>query len=70
MNRRDIAFLLIGLGAGLILSVVLVVEWMTVSYHHMFIMGISWGPSSAILALPFILVAAGSILLYRVRSRA
>ena len=55
--------LLIGLGVGLILVVVAAIGF--VWFHHMFIIGISWRPSSAVLTLPFLLVLLGSILLYR-----
>ena len=41
----------------------------TVWYHHMFILGFSWQPGSSLLALPFILIIAGFILLRRDRSR-
>jgi hypothetical protein len=66
MTRREIGFLLIGLGAGLILSVAAVIEF-TLSFHHMFIMGISWRPESVVLTVPFLLIVAGLMLLRRRR---
>ena len=54
MNGREIAFLLIGLGAGLMLAVVAVIELMASVYHHVFIIGFSWCPGSLLLALPFV----------------
>jgi len=70
VNGREIAFLLIGLGAGLMLAVVAVIELMASVYHHMFIIGFSWCPGSLLLALPFVLVAVGLVILYRDRSKA
>jgi len=64
MKRRETAFLLIGFGFGLLASAGVVVEtafWM----HHMFIIGIQWGPASVILTLPFLLIFVGAILLIR-----
>jgi hypothetical protein len=57
--------LLIGIGSGLILAfaAVLVPIW----YHHMFIMGFSWQPGSIVLALPFVLILVGAVLLFRER---
>jgi hypothetical protein len=39
MSRREVAFLLIGLGVGLALTVVVVIEFF-LWFHHMFIVGI------------------------------
>ncbi|HET6169684.1 MAG TPA: hypothetical protein VFE01_05860 [Terracidiphilus sp.] len=64
MKRREVAFLLIGLGIGLIFAVVGVVEFI-LWFHHMFIAGIKWHPASIVLALPFLLILIGSMLLYR-----
>jgi hypothetical protein len=64
MSRREFAFLLIGLGVGLILSVAAIIEFV-LWFHHAFIVGVSWRPGSALLALPFLLVLLGSILLLR-----
>jgi hypothetical protein len=65
MNRREGGFLLIGLGAGLILSTVVVVLEFVLWFHHMFILGIHWSPASVLLAVPFLLVLTGLILLRR-----
>jgi hypothetical protein len=63
MTKRDLAFLLIGMGGGLILSAVGVVE-LAVAFHHMFIVGFMWRPSSiAMLAAPFLFIAAGGVVL-------
>jgi uncharacterized membrane protein len=66
MRRREIAYLLIGLGVGLIFAVT-PIAWF-VWFHHMFIIGIKWNPASIVLTLPFLLVLIGSILLYRSKS--
>ena len=62
MARRELGFLLSGLGAGLVLAVVAVIEFV-ISFHHMFIVGISWRPGSLLLAVPFLLILFGLILL-------
>jgi hypothetical protein len=64
MRRREVAYLLIGLGVGLIFAVA-AIGWFAV---HMFIIGIKWNPASIVLTLPFLLVLIGSMLLYRSRS--
>jgi hypothetical protein len=64
MTGREVAFLLIGLGAGLILAVVAIVEFVLM-FHHMFIVGVSWGAQSLLLLLPFLLVLVGVLLLVR-----
>jgi hypothetical protein len=67
MTKRDLAFLLMGTGGGLILSAVAVVE-LAVMFHHMFIMGFAWRLSSiAILAAPFLPIGAGGTILWRSR---
>jgi heme/copper-type cytochrome/quinol oxidase subunit 1 len=63
MRRREVAYLLIGLGVGLIFAVAAIV-WFAVWFHHMFIIGIKWNPASIVLTLPFLLVLTGSMLLY------
>ena len=67
MTKRESAFLLIGLGVGLILAVVGVVE-LVLAFHHTFIMGISWRPGTILLALPFLLIVTGAIILRRTRN--
>ena len=59
MRRREIAYLLIGLGVGFIFAVASM-AWF-VWFHHMFIIGIKWNPASIVLTLPFLLVLIGSI---------
>ena len=61
MKRREAAFLLIGLGFGLIFSVVELALWL----RHMFIMRVTLLPASAVLVLPFLFLAIGSMMLYR-----
>lgn len=70
MNRGEIAFLLIGLGFGLMFAVAAIVEMMFSWLHHMFIMGFNASVGSVLLATPFLLVIAGFVLLYRDRKRA
>lgn len=67
MKRREIAFLLIGLGIGLIASAVVAAEFVW-WFHHMFIVGIQWVPASVVLFLPFLFVLIGALLLYRGKS--
>jgi hypothetical protein len=64
MTKREGAFLLIGLGTGLILSVVAVIQ-LVIAFHHAFIMGISWRPGTILLALPFLLILTGVVMLRR-----
>jgi hypothetical protein len=64
MTRREIGFLLIGLGAGLIFAVVAIIEFV-LWFHHMFIIGVRWLPGSIVLALPLLFVLIGVTLLYR-----
>jgi uncharacterized protein (TIGR03382 family) len=64
MRRREVAFLLIGLGIGLVFAVGAIVDFV-LSFHHMFIVGIRWTPISVVLALPFLLVVLGLVLLRR-----
>jgi len=69
MTKRDLAFLLIGIGVGLILSAVAVVE-LAFAIHHMFIVGFAWRASSiVVLAGPFLFIAAGGTVLWRSRRR-
>jgi uncharacterized RDD family membrane protein YckC len=65
MRRREIAFLLIGLGVGLAFSAVAIVGWVLSYSHHMFIIGIQWGRVSVLIALPFLLVLLGFAILFR-----
>jgi hypothetical protein len=62
--RRKLGFLFVGLGAGLVLAVMAVIEFVVWS-HHMFIIRISWRPGSVLLAVPFLLILLGLILLRR-----
>ena len=64
MTKREAALLLIGLGLGLILAVVAVVE-LVLTFHHTFIMGISWRPATILLGFPFALILAGAVMLRR-----
>jgi hypothetical protein len=70
MTKREIAFLLIGFGIGLPFAMIGAATLVTVWMHHMFIMGISWGPGSVFLVVPFLPLIVGLILLYRNRSQA
>ena len=62
MSGRQLGFLLIGLGAGLVLSFAGAIEFL-LWFHHMFIVGIRWRPESVVLTLPFLLILFGLILL-------
>jgi hypothetical protein len=64
MKRREVGFLVIGLGIGLMLAAVSIVEYVMM-FHHMFVIGIAWNPKSVLLLLPFVLVGIGLILLRR-----
>jgi hypothetical protein len=68
MNRREVGFLLIGLGTGLILAVAALIEFV-MAFHHMFIVGIQWRLGSIVLALPFFLIIFGLMLLRRRKVR-
>ena len=61
MSKRELGFLLIGFGIGLLFAVAAVVLW----FHHMLIIG--WRPGSIVLALPFVLIAIGIVLSRRTR---
>jgi hypothetical protein len=65
MRRREFAFLLIGSGIGLAFASVAIAGFAFWSFHHMFILGIQWGPVSILLALPFLLVLVGLFILFR-----
>lgn len=58
MNTRELGFLLIGLGNGLLFAVALVILW----FHHMFIIGLSRLTGSIVVAIPFVLMVAGIVL--------
>ena len=68
MSRREVAFLLIGLGLGLMLAVAEVIWLFVVWSHHMFIVGMRLSPGLALLGIPFLLLLVGVLLLYRSRS--
>jgi hypothetical protein len=61
MNKRELGFLLIGLGIGFLFAVAAVVEY-ALWLHHMFIIGFAWRPGSILLALPFVPIAVGIVL--------
>ena len=64
MTGREVGFVLVGLGIGLMLAVVSIVEYVMM-FHHMFVIGIAWNPKSILLFLPFVIVGIGLILLRR-----
>jgi hypothetical protein len=66
MSKRELGFLLIGFGIGLLFAVAAVVE-SVLWFHHMFIIGFAWRPGSIVLALPFVLIAIGIVLSRRAR---
>jgi len=61
MSKRELGLLLIGFGIGLLLAAVGVISYV-IGLHHMFILGFAWRPGSIVLALPFVLIAAGFFL--------
>ena len=63
-DKRELGFLLIGFGIGLLLAVAVVIE-SVLWFHHMFMIGFAWRPGSVVLALPFVLIAVGIVLLRR-----
>ena len=66
MDRRKLAFLLIGIGVtgvGTILAVIAAV--ILVYAQHTFIFGFQWRPGSIVIALPFLMIAVGALLLLR-----
>jgi heme/copper-type cytochrome/quinol oxidase subunit 1 len=64
MTKRNFAYLLIGFGAGLLVSVAAIIEFV-VWFHHMFIVGLAWRPGSVVLALPFVMIFVGLAFLVR-----
>ncbi|MFZ0338159.1 MAG: hypothetical protein WAL45_09020 [Terracidiphilus sp.] len=67
MTGRELGFLLVGSGTGLVLTAVMLIEAI-VQFHHMFIVGFQWKPGSVLLFLPFLLILTGAYLIYRSRS--
>lgn len=65
MTKRELAYLLIGLGTGLLLSLAAVGFVLS----QMFIMGFAWKLGSVVLALPFVMIFVGIVLLIRHRVR-
>jgi hypothetical protein len=61
MARREIAFLLIGLGLGLLLSLAVVLEIFVSLYHYEVIS--SYGVDKFVLIIPILLLLTGIILL-------
>jgi hypothetical protein len=59
MTKREIGSLMIGLGGGLTLAVVAVVQVLASFQHQMFIVGYRW--DKPIAAVPFLLVILGLI---------
>ena len=65
MTLRDCGFLLVGLGTGLLMSFVAMLQ--TVSWiRHMFVVEVHW-PAYAWMASPWVLLASGVTILYRQR---
>jgi hypothetical protein len=61
MTKRELALLLVGLGTGLLLSIVVIAAFLLSA--RLFIVGIRLKSSSLVLLLPFALISAGIILL-------
>jgi hypothetical protein len=67
MTKRDVGFLLVGIGVGLIaacLAVANAIRWM----HHMFIWEFHW-EAYVWMAVPWLFLIAGSAILYKQRRR-
>jgi hypothetical protein len=69
VNRREVAFLLIGISVGFMLAVTATVEILLSLYRSAFITGYSW--DKAMLLFPFLLLLIGLFLLiYRGKNKA
>ena len=67
MTRRETAFLLIGLGFGLMFAIAAIVEVLLSLYRSTFISAYSW--DKVLLLVPFLLLVIGvTLLLYRPKS--
>ena len=67
MSKRDVGVLLFGIGVGLMagcLAVANTLRWM----RHMFLIEVHWQVGLS-MALPWLFLAAGSVILYRQRRR-
>jgi hypothetical protein len=65
MTKRDTGFLLIGLGVGHIFSVA-TIFYFALLFHELFLV-LAWKPGLVILAVPFVLIFAGTVILIRDR---
>ena len=66
MTRREVAFLLIGLGFGLMLSLMVVLAILLSLYRNFLITSYGW--DKAAIVLPVLLLAAGiTLLMYKSR---
>jgi hypothetical protein len=68
MTKREVAYLLIGLGIGLMMSVALVIE-MAFWFHRVFIVGFAWRPASFILLMPLVSIFVGIFILINDRNK-
>jgi heme/copper-type cytochrome/quinol oxidase subunit 1 len=69
MNRREIAFLLIGLSTGTVLATAAAIVGFVIWSHHMFIVGIAWPRTAIALTVLLLPVLIALSLLYRSRSK-
>lgn len=68
MTIRDVGFLLVGFGIGLLFAFIAAVE-MTRWMHHTFIFEVHW-PAYIWMAVPWILLIGGIAILFLSRRRA
>jgi hypothetical protein len=64
MTKRETGFLLIGLGVGLVFAVCVLIRFL-LFFQHFYGSDIHLNPASVVLAIPFLLIVAGVILIYR-----
>jgi uncharacterized membrane protein len=63
MTKREVGFLLVGLGFGLLLSLAAILEGLLSLYKSAFITGYSW--DKVFLIAPILLLAIGLVLILR-----
>jgi uncharacterized membrane protein len=63
MTKREVGFLLVGLGFGLLLSLAAILEVLLSLYKSAFITGYSW--DKVFLIAPILLLAIGLVLILR-----
>jgi len=64
MKKRDVAFLLIGLGAGVLSMEVAIAAFLS----HTFVFGVEHRADLVVFGSPLVLIGCGAVILYRGRS--